>query len=405
MKNALIKSRVLLLVLPVLLFAAPAPAGDSSEAGALELVSVLRDERAFAGAHDIEIRDGLAFVAGKGFTSRAAPGGGKYPYEKGRGGSLAIVDVKNPAAAKVLWAADTPMAFEDAETVLPLGGGRWLVGARDVFLFDVSRPSRAKLIDTIKDRSVVDTINGFAPLGDAVFAAGKAGRIFAVDVSGPDRIRMIGSRETRDRGELGWPHDAAFCGDLLVVVSPEGFGAGGLPGRLAVYRVADSTTLTVLPPERWMLVGKLEHARLAGANRVMARGRRVFVGSSLHSGSGRADDLRNNIAVVDLSDPARPRLRGGIDFPDERGPNGLETAGSVVFAAGGRTVQAIDVTDPDHPRELGRFTSQEAFPAGADDAHDLVHHQGRLFVTAQNSHALVILKLGGKRLLKLLESK
>lgn len=252
---------------------------------------------------------------------------------------------------------------------------------------------------------MVDTINGFARLGDAVFAANKSGRIIAVDVSKPDRTKLIGARETRERGELGSPHDVAFSGELLLVVSPEGFGAEGRPGRLAVYRVADAATPAVLPPERWSLVGRLEHPRLAGANRVMVRGNSAFVGSSLHAGSNRTDDLRNNVAVIDLSNPAQPRLRGSVDFPDERGPNGLEVAGSVVFAAGGRTVQAVDVADPDKPRELTRFTSRKAFPGGADDAHDLVYQAGHLFVTAQNSHSLVILKVGGRDLLNLLESK
>lgn len=37
----------------------------------LVLVSVLRDETALTGAHDIGIRNGIAYIAGKGFTSPA----------------------------------------------------------------------------------------------------------------------------------------------------------------------------------------------------------------------------------------------------------------------------------------------------------------------------------------------
>ncbi len=66
----------------------------------------------------------------------------------------------------------------------------------------------------------------------------------------------------------------------------------------------------------------------------------------------------------------------------------------MAYAAGGQTVVTIDVANPDSPRELGHFTSAETFPGGRDDAHDLVYHDGHLFVTAQNSHALVILKVG-----------
>ena len=46
-------------------------------AAQLTLVTDLRDARSLTGAHDIEIRDGLAYVAGKGFTTRALPLGGQ----------------------------------------------------------------------------------------------------------------------------------------------------------------------------------------------------------------------------------------------------------------------------------------------------------------------------------------
>ncbi len=45
----------------------------------LQVVAVLRDEAALAGAHDIEVRDGLAYIAGKGFTRRNLPKGGVFP--------------------------------------------------------------------------------------------------------------------------------------------------------------------------------------------------------------------------------------------------------------------------------------------------------------------------------------
>jgi hypothetical protein len=370
----------------------------STSARALTLAAVLHDESALTGAHDIEIRDGLAYVAGKGFTRRNLPKNGVFPYEAGKGGSLAIMDVKQPMTPKVLWSASDPLAYEDAETVLPLGNDRLLVGTRDLFIFDVSDRANPKQLAAIKDRPRVDIINGFARLGDAVFGANKEGHIFAVDVSAPGTLNLLGSRETRESGELGSPHDAAFCGDLLVIVSPEGFGSKGRPGRLGVYRVADAKTRKVLPPGQWRLVGRLEHLRLAGANRVRTGGKFAYIGSSLSENSDRSDDFRSNVSVIDLTDPAGPRLRGSIDFPDARGPNGLEVAGTVVFAAGGQTVQAIDVANVNAPCELGRLTAPRAFPGGADDAHDLVYHDGHLFVTAQTSHSLAVVGIADEQL-------
>ncbi len=40
-----------------------------------------------------------------------------------------------------------------------------------------------------------------------------------------------------------------------------------------------------------------------------------------------------------------------------------------------------------------RLTAPTAFPGAADDAHDLVYHDGHLFVTAQTSHSLVIVRM------------
>lgn len=349
--------------------------GKLACANPLQVVAVLRDETGLAGAHDIEVRDGRAYLAGKG-------------------GSLAIVDVRQPATPKRLWSVRDSGKYEDAETVRPLDSHRLLIGTRDVWLFDVSNPAQPKQLAKIENRPQVDTINGFARLGHAVFGVNKHGHIFALDVSAPDTIKLLGARETRKSGELGSPHDAAFCGSLLVVVSPEGFGNKSRPGRLTVYRVGDAKTRNVLPSAEWRLVSRLEHPRLTGANRVVTRGQYAYVGSSLAHNYNRTDDLRGNVAVIDLSDPEHPHLRGSVDFPDDRGPNGLEIAGSVVFAAGGRTVQAIDIANPDAPRELARLTDAVAFPGGADDAHDLVYRDGHLLVTAQTSHSLVVMKLG-----------
>jgi hypothetical protein len=379
----------------LLLFLASGVPLHASEPASLSVAAVLCDETALAGAHDIEIRDGLTYIAGKGFTSRALPRNGVYPYEKSKGGSLAIVDVKQPAALRLLWSARDPLAYEDAETVLPLGGHRLLVGSRELLLFDVAQPARPGLLANLEDRPQVDIINGFARLGDVVFGANKQGYIFAADVSVADELKLLGARNAAELDGLEKPHDVASSGDLLVVVSPQGFGGKGNPGRVGVYHVTDPATRRVLPPERWTIAGQIEDQRLAGANRVMTRGAFAYIGCSLMPVAGRTDGLRSGVVVMDLSDPTKPRLRGGIDFPDPQaqGPNGLEVAGTVVFAAGGQTVQAIEVSNPDAPRELARLSAPAAFPGGKDDAHDLVYHNGHLFVTAQNSHALVVIRV------------
>lgn len=343
--------------------------------GRMVVAAMLRDAMALDGAHDIEVRDGIGYVAGKG-------------------GSLAIVDLGRPTSPKCLWSARDPKAYEDAETVLPLGDGRLLLGARDLFLFDVRDPVAPRQLAAVADRPRVDKINGLVRLGDTVFGANKQGFVVSARIEADtSTVKLSGARDARRLDGLTLPHDVALCGELLVVVDPNGFGEGGKPGRLAVYRVCPEGSGTVLPPDQWQVVGKLEDVQLAGANRVRVAGQFAYVGSALSPEAPKDGRLVANASVVDLSDPSAPRLRGVLAFPDARGPNGLERVGDRVYAAGGQTVQAIDVSDPDKPRETARASLGWILPGGADDLHDLVYRDGFLFVTAQTTDAVVVLRL------------
>lgn len=115
----------------------------------------------------------------------------------------------------------------------------------------------------------------------------------------------------------------------------------------------------------------------------------------------RESGLGGNVVVVDVQDPASPRLCGAVPFPDARGPNGLELSGKVVFAAGGQTVQAVDVSNPERPRELANLRLPEVFTGGADDAHDLAYRDGHLYVTAQTTHAVVMLRVASDQIRRL----
>jgi hypothetical protein len=160
-----------------------------AEPGALQVISVLHDESALADAHDLEGCAGLACIAGKGFTKRNLLQGGVFPNKPGRGGCLAIVDVKPRDAPKILRSARDPLASDVAETVLPLGANRWLNGTHDLDLFYPSDRPSPKQLATIEGRPHVDTISGFARPGDEVFAASKEGHIVSLDVSAPATAR------------------------------------------------------------------------------------------------------------------------------------------------------------------------------------------------------------------------
>jgi hypothetical protein len=210
--------------------------------------------------------------------------------------------------------------------------------------------------------------------------------VVAFDVSRPELPNLAGAIDTRENGGLGSPHDLDRFGDYLVVVDPAGFGRRGLPGKVGIYRVADTATHELIPVEAWKLVGALENHDLVGANRVQVKGSYAFVGGS-------RGDRSSNAVVVDISEPTRPVQVAVLRFSDNRGPNGLTIAGDVLFLAGGQTVEAIDVSEPTRPVKLASYRCPEAVAAGRHSSYDLVYRAGYLYVTGQNDHRFGVLRV------------
>src|SRR5262249_42416735 len=150
-----------------------------------------------------------------------------------------------------------------------------------------------------------------------------------------------------------------------------------------------------LAAERWSLVGRVTSLQLAGANRVRVAGSTAYAACSVSPEATDRAGLRANMSIVDLTEPSRPVLLGAVPFPDPRGPNGLTAAGRMVFAAGGQTILAIDVSDPRAPIVRATFRPAELFlgEPGRDDAHDLVYRDGYLYVTGQSSHSFGVVRV------------
>jgi hypothetical protein len=185
--------------------------------------------------------------------------------------------------------------------------------------------------------------------------------------------------------------------NLVVVVSSQGFK--GAPGRLAIYEVFDEKG-KLLPNKKWSLVGMIGDPMLAGANRIMIQEEHALVASSLSENTARDDTLRANVSMINLKDPSNPYITGSIDFPDKRGPNGLELIGNRAYAAGGQTVQCIDVSNPNKLHQIAVLHSPDSFLTigKTDDAHDLVLVNEYLYVTSQYSNSLVIIRVRGDAL-------
>jgi len=364
--------------LATLLLAITAGEVARGDGPAFSVAAVLTDEEALDRPHDVELQGELAFVPGKG-------------------GSIAVIDVSRPDRPEIVWHQRDARALFDAETVLPLDD-YLLLGTDDLISIDVRDPRSPRFAGRASDPARIRRINGMIKWGDHVFAACKHGWVGAFDVSRPESPSLVGALNTRENGGLGSPHDLDRFGDYLVVVDPAGFGQRELPGQVGLYRVADPSTHKLFPVDAWELVGLVQSEELVGANRVQVQGAYAFVGASRSGAPG-------HTVVVALSDPARPVQVAALGFSDGRGPNGLVIAGDVLFLAGGRTVEAIDVSDPTKPAKLASYHCPEAFPAGRDSAHDLVYRDGYLYVTGQNDHSFCILRVEALPIRKLAEQK
>lgn len=357
---------------------------DKTDA-AFSVAALLRHKQAFDRPHDVELQGDLAFVPGKG-------------------GSLAIVNISNPTEPRVLWHRHDPKRLKEAETVLPANGFLFL-GTHDFLGIDI-RDTRKPVFETkLSTTPKISHINGMARRADMVFAAGKNGVLAAFDCSRTAAPTVVAALDIRREYDVGHPHDVDLYTDYAVVPDPRGFDRAKQAGKLAVVQVFDAKSGKLLPVQQWRLTGMVTSDELAGANRVQVFKHRAFVGASTRDQGGR-------LVVVNLSQANAPQQVASLPFAphDGWGPNGLALAGQVVFLAGGQSIEAVDVSCPEKPVKLAsqRFAAvlQNAcprYPGGGDSGHDLVYRDGYLYVTGQNDHCLLVLRVESKRLRSLAE--
>ncbi len=361
MRYALNLARVILLITPFGLFV---HAED-----AFRIVSMTLHDEALAGAHDVELQGNLAFVPGKR-------------------NSLSIVDISNPERPNLLWSLSSP-EIPDSETVLPMGDFL-LLGTRDFLTLDIQDPNNPIVLKKISDRPRIDKINGMILLGNYVLGANKSGYITAFDITDIRNPAFFGALETNEQFGLRLPHDIAVYGDYIVIVDPNGFTPP--VGRLGIFKVLENGNL--LPADEWSLTGKIEASELIGANRLQIKANYAYVGGSLTPEARALSSEPSRVSVVDISDPSRPAIVASLPFDDVRGPNGLTIAGKILFCAGGQTVCAYDISNPENPIPV----ASQSFPVyryseRTDNYHDLVYRDGYLYISAQSDNGFLILEV------------
>jgi hypothetical protein len=261
-----------------------------------------------------------------------------------------------------------------------MGGGICLLGTNDLLAVDVSDPDRPEIGKRIAD-PMIDRINGMAQRGRHVLAANKSGYVDVFEVSDPADPRFVGALNSRDRGNIRSPHDIAAFGERIIIVDQR----TGSPLKLRIYRVAEGPESELWPIERWVVEGTVRGEELDGANRVAVQGRYAYI----------ACNYGHSLGVIDMADPENPEKVAVIPTAG-REPDGLCRVGDTLFIGAAKTVQAVEVSNPRKPRDLGHCDCAEAvFPDSgpeSGDAHDLVVRDGIVYVTAQASDRLGILR-------------
>ena len=346
------------------------------------IVSMTLHDKALAGAHDVELSNNIAFVAGKGQ-------------------SLSIIDITNPQKPEILWYKNDP-EIPDSETVLPVGK-HLLLGTRDFLSLDIRNPDNPVILKKISDRPRIDHINGMVKHGDYVFAASKSGWVNAFDVKDLNNPELFGVLETRKQFNIRHPHDIDIFNDYIVVVDPVRFGPP--VGKVALFKVMEKGT--VLPVKQWKLEGVVEGEELIGANRVQIKGSVAYIGGAYSSqGREEAGVDSGHMCVVDISNPKKPEIICQVPFTDTRGPVGLTIAGNIVFCAGGQSIDAFDISDPLKPIKLAGQSFEIYKKANKPgNYHDLIYRDGYLYISAQTDNGFLILKVDDSRIRKLADSR
>ncbi len=314
----------------------PRPSPRSGRATqAFDIAAVLRDEQALNEAHDVELQ-------------------GQYAYVAGKGGSVAIVDVADPVQPRLVWSRRDAQLLHDAETVL-LVDGRLFLGSDDLHSIDVSAPRQPVFDATLVDRGRIHTINGMVLRGDTLIAASKEGFLTAIDVSTPAAPRIAGVIDARQQFGVQFPHDVDLYGAYAVVVDPNGFGPA--PGSLALFRVFDDAG-RLLPDSQWTMAGRIDSETLTGANRVQVRGDRAYVGGSWSPKASGGRPLAKG-SVVDLSDPALPRIIVSVALPRRAWPQRSDDRRRRLVSRGRPDGAGVSTSATPHSRDCWRHGSRQ----------------------------------------------
>lgn len=335
--------------------------------------------------NDIEVKAGLAYVAGWAF---AGPHG------------LQIVDVTNPRLPRLLGFFQTPFYALGVEV---LGGLAYVACGSNLNgqdqggfqILDVSNPALPVLRGSSIGSLVAMKVrvrNGIA------YVVGVYGGLHIFDVSNPSQIKPLGvapagSLDVVLSGNIAYVADDGGCGvvDVSTPTAPvvgrrvyTGTQVVGLhlsgnllylahpgiirPNGLAVVNVANPSSPT--------LVGTCPTSGMASA--VLVSSGTAYMASS-----------NGGLSILDVRNPAHPTLRASYDTLSDASDVYVE--GGVAYIANGvRGLKTIDVSNPSAPRLLGSLLTGGGVFRMAVSGKKAYLAEGNYWMDGPTGHAYVV---------------
>lgn len=243
---------------------------------------------------------------------------------------LRALDVTNPAAPGALGEVGGLLALQDLGRVLVDGSHGVRTADWRLSVLDVADPGHIHEVsalrrvfgpndDPYEDTRVRDVAGGQGRLYVAVADFGLA----VVDLTDPSFPSPLGQLSRREIAHVAHDGDRA----ALVDQSTDGW-------RLTLVDVANPCALQPLG----------EYITRIYEPQVALAGDTAYVW-------GRTERAGTALQVIDLSNPAAPRLASTLQVP----VTDLAVAEGLTWLAGANLLTALDVADPDHPRSVARM--------------------------------------------------
>ncbi len=226
----------------------------------------------------------------------------------------------------------------------------YLVGNnKTVFIVDVADPQQPRILHQFQARSSLQNI---AVAADTLALSGPGG-VSIYDLSGPEEPTLV------DHFPLERATDVHIADQLIYVAADQ--------QGMVILELMDQEKLREVgrsvPP--WPL------SEFASAQELVAAGGFVYLANG-----------RSGLSVIDVQDPARPKLVSTLKLPGYAlglGINGQHLAISSRFAG----VHYLDIRNPREPKLLGSFDV-------LDTARGVLLEDGKIYITSGNQGVSVL---------------